>query len=858
MASPVGSEWRRRLPKVAELNPCPHVALQLPPCGSSAAPMWLFSCPHVALQLPPCDSSAAPMWLFSCPLVVLQLPPSAPLWLFSCPHVALQLPPCDSSAAPMWLFSCPHVTLQLPPTAPMWLFSCTLVALQLPPCDSSAAPIWLFSCPLVALQLPPSAPKWLFSCPHVAIQLPPCGSSAAPKWLFSCPHVALQLPPCGSSAAPMWLFSCPHVAIQLPPCGSSAAPMWLFSCPLVALQLPPCGSSAAPMWLFSCPLVALQLPPCGSSAAPMWLFSCPHAALQLPPCGSSAAPMWLFSCPLVALQLPPSALLVAQRPLAAAQRQRSAPGTAGGGCPGVGCGHASIGGWETEFPNPGPRWHDPNVVSSLLKSFLQKLPDALLTEGKYKALIEANQRAQPAERLRALRQRVQEMPGHHYHTLRFLAKHLQKVAQHAQHNKMDAHNLAIVFGQTVLRPPCGSLTKLMANMAEHNRLVESLIRHCDWFFSENSDLPTPDDEAKVAGEVKEEAGEVKEAAGEEGKEGLASHAEFPDGIPGTEGITDSGSDDTAGGEDTTARRRDVQSAGAAPPRPLSLLSPKRKKKSYGGTGHGNAGGADEPDTERWAGNEKRSRARAGSTITAAVSSRSAAPGGDPAPAPPPAQLTVRVAARGSARVALPLRLFPCGPRGPAPFVAVPLPLLEASVGSADSQTAASAPSAAFRCRIAIVVEPRIDTAAAEGGAVRADETGARQGQQQEQQGTGRSRAFNAFRVKHRDTLTRKRRERHARLQVCVSAPPVPSQRGERRGGAPWGVGGEERGDAGGEATRRERPPRWSAACLAPVTDDPRDPPEVSAAQPEPSVVGGSGSKSRRRREFRLSRSIKTL
>nr|XP_032821217.1 rho GTPase-activating protein 23-like [Petromyzon marinus] len=456
------------------------------------------------------------------------------------------------------------------------------------------------------------------------------------------------------------------------------------------------------------------------------------------------------------------------------------------------------------------------------------------------------------------------MPGHHYHTLRFLARHLQKVTQHAQHNKMDAHNLAIVFGQTVLRPPCGSLTKLMANMAEHNRLVESLIRHCDWFFSENSDLPTPDDEAKVVGEVKETAGE---------EEGLASHAEFPDGIPGTEGITDSGSDDTAGGEDTTARRRDAQSAGAAPPRPLSLLSPKRKKKSYSGTRHGNA--ADEPDTERWAGNEKRSRARAVSAITAAVSSRSAgggggptAPGGgiggDPAPAPLPAQLTVRVAARGSARVALPLRLFPCGPRGPAPFVAVPLPLLEASVGSADSQTAASAPSTAFRCRIAIVVEPCSDAAAAaaEGGVAQADETGAQQGQQQEQQGTGRSRAFNAFRVKHRDTLTRKRRERHARLQVCASAPPAPSQRGERRGGAPWGVGGEERGDVGGDATRRERPPRWSTACLAPVTDDPRDPPEVSAAQPEPSVVGGSksssSSSSRRRREFRLSRSIKTL
>uniref|UniRef100_A0A8C4WUJ0 Uncharacterized protein n=1 Tax=Eptatretus burgeri TaxID=7764 RepID=A0A8C4WUJ0_EPTBU len=123
------------------------------------------------------------------------------------------------------------------------------------------------------------------------------------------------------------------------------------------------------------------------------------------------------------------------------------------------------------------RWQDPNVVSSLLKSFFQKLPDPLFTEAKYKAIIEANQKKHFGTKLKCLKQLIHELPPHHHHTLCFLANHLHTVASNAELNKMDAHNLAIVFGQTLLRPPSTSLSKLMEHVTDRNVIVEMIIKH---------------------------------------------------------------------------------------------------------------------------------------------------------------------------------------------------------------------------------------------------------------------------------------------------------------------------------------------------------------------------------------------
>lgn len=53
-----------------------------------------------------------------------------------------------------------------------------------------------------------------------------------------------------------------------------------------------------------------------------------------------------------------------------------------------------------------PRWTDVNVISSLLKSFFRRLPDALLTTEMYPHFIEADKIEDPVQRMVKLRELV--------------------------------------------------------------------------------------------------------------------------------------------------------------------------------------------------------------------------------------------------------------------------------------------------------------------------------------------------------------------------------------------------------------------------------------------------------------------
>ncbi|VVD00439.1 unnamed protein product [Leptidea sinapis] len=99
-------------------------------------------------------------------------------------------------------------------------------------------------------------------------------------------------------------------------------------------------------------------------------------------------------------------------------------------------------------PPQDARWADVHVASSLLKAYLRRLPDPLLTADLYPAFIAADR---SAERARELRRLVRALPDAHYETLKYLVEHLRRVAAQAPHNKMEARNLAIVFGPTLVR-----------------------------------------------------------------------------------------------------------------------------------------------------------------------------------------------------------------------------------------------------------------------------------------------------------------------------------------------------------------------------------------------------------------------
>ncbi|XP_067571683.1 rho GTPase-activating protein 23 isoform X3 [Pseudorca crassidens] len=133
------------------------------------------------------------------------------------------------------------------------------------------------------------------------------------------------------------------------------------------------------------------------------------------------------------------------------------------------------------------RWQDLNVISSLLKSFFRKLPEPLFTDDKYNDFIEANRIEDSRERMQTLRKLIRDLPGHYYETLKFLVGHLKTIADHSEKNKMEPRNLALVFGPTLVRTSEDNMADMVTHMPDRYKIVETLIQHSDWFFSDNED-----------------------------------------------------------------------------------------------------------------------------------------------------------------------------------------------------------------------------------------------------------------------------------------------------------------------------------------------------------------------------------
>ncbi|XP_070758925.1 rac GTPase-activating protein 1-like [Enoplosus armatus] len=92
---------------------------------------------------------------------------------------------------------------------------------------------------------------------------------------------------------------------------------------------------------------------------------------------------------------------------------------------------------------------DINVITGVLKDFLRKLPEPLLTFHLNKAFMEAAEIQDDGNSLAMLYQTISELPQPNRDTLACLMIHLQKVSQSVA-TKMDVNNLARVFGPTLV------------------------------------------------------------------------------------------------------------------------------------------------------------------------------------------------------------------------------------------------------------------------------------------------------------------------------------------------------------------------------------------------------------------------
>uniref|UniRef100_A0A182Q2L8 Uncharacterized protein n=1 Tax=Anopheles farauti TaxID=69004 RepID=A0A182Q2L8_9DIPT len=98
---------------------------------------------------------------------------------------------------------------------------------------------------------------------------------------------------------------------------------------------------------------------------------------------------------------------------------------------------------------------DIHSVTGILKSYLRDLPEALFTDQYYPKFFEAfNRHSNLSEgnRIHELQRIFAELPQPNKATINLLLDHLMRVHQQEIENKMSLHNLAMVFGPTLLRP----------------------------------------------------------------------------------------------------------------------------------------------------------------------------------------------------------------------------------------------------------------------------------------------------------------------------------------------------------------------------------------------------------------------
>lgn len=138
------------------------------------------------------------------------------------------------------------------------------------------------------------------------------------------------------------------------------------------------------------------------------------------------------------------------------------------------------------FAVPLPRdYRDVHVVAAVLKGYLRELPEPLLTHRLYDRWVAAQRQPSEQARLAALWEAAHALPDHNYQNLRYLIKFLSALTQNQATNKMTPSNLAIVIAPNLLWGSADDSAFDMNQTAAINCVVELLIKHADWFFSDD-------------------------------------------------------------------------------------------------------------------------------------------------------------------------------------------------------------------------------------------------------------------------------------------------------------------------------------------------------------------------------------
>ncbi|XP_033762141.1 rho GTPase-activating protein 12-like isoform X2 [Pecten maximus] len=120
-----------------------------------------------------------------------------------------------------------------------------------------------------------------------------------------------------------------------------------------------------------------------------------------------------------------------------------------------------------------PELWDIHVLAGALKLFFRELKEPLFVYAQFDKFIAGISKKTRSDKLKQLKEQVNALPKYNYETLKFLCAHLMRVADQQSVNKMSFHNLAIVFGPTLMWKEMD--TNFMAHMVLQSQIVEFVL-----------------------------------------------------------------------------------------------------------------------------------------------------------------------------------------------------------------------------------------------------------------------------------------------------------------------------------------------------------------------------------------------
>ncbi|NXL91478.1 RHG27 protein, partial [Alectura lathami] len=127
------------------------------------------------------------------------------------------------------------------------------------------------------------------------------------------------------------------------------------------------------------------------------------------------------------------------------------------------------------------RWEDIHVITGALKLFFRELPEPLVPFGHFDKFIAAIKIQEPALRGRCIRDLVYSLPDPNHDTMKLLFRHLCRVIECKEENRMSVQSIAIVFGPTLLRP-ASEESNMAMHMVFQNQVVEHILNQYGHIF----------------------------------------------------------------------------------------------------------------------------------------------------------------------------------------------------------------------------------------------------------------------------------------------------------------------------------------------------------------------------------------